>query len=149
MLKDLDNPQVYNTISKKILADQVVTNLNDALKNATGVARLWESTGRSGDGAEYYSMRGFSVQPTMINGMPSLNNGSIDPANIESVDVIKGPSGALYGGAVISYGGLININTKQAFDRFSGDVGLVAGSYGLQRLTMDVNLPLSKKCLFV
>lgn len=145
MLKDLDNPQVYNTISKKILADQVVTNLNDALKNATGVARLWESTGRSGDGAEYYSMRGFSVQPTMINGMPSLNNGSIDPANIESVDVIKGPSGALYGGAVISYGGLININTKQAFDRFSGDVGLVAGSYGLQRLTMDVNLPLSKK----
>ncbi len=145
LLKDLENPQVYNSISKKILSDQVVTNLNDALKNATGVSRLWESTGRGGDGAEYYSMRGFSVQPTMINGMPSLNNGSIDPANIESVDVIKGPSGALYGGAVISYGGLINVNTKQAFDRFSGDVGMVAGSYGLQRLTLDVNIPMSNR----
>lgn len=147
-LSDLENPQVYNSISKKVIADQVVTNLNDALKNATGVTRLWESTGRSGDGAEYYSMRGFSVQPTLLNGMPSLNNGSIDPANIESVDVIKGPNGALYGGAVVSYGGLINVNTKQAFEHFSGDVGVVLGSFGLQRYTVDVNVPLSNKLFF-
>jgi len=147
-LKDLENPQVYNSISKKVIADLVVTNLNDALKNATGVTRLWESTGRSGDGAEYYSMRGFSVQPSLINGMPSISNGTIDPANIESIEVFKGPNGALYGGAVVSYGGLINVNTKQAFDRFSGDVGVVLGSFGLQRYTIDVNVPLSNKLFF-
>lgn len=84
-LKDIENPQVYNTISKEILADQVVTNFNDALKNATGVARLWESTGRGGDGAEYYSMRGFSVQPSMVNSLPSINNGALDPANVETL----------------------------------------------------------------
>ncbi|MEB2783782.1 TonB-dependent receptor [Algoriphagus persicinus] len=143
-LTDLQNPQVYNSISQKLLKEQVVTTMNDALKNATGVTRRWESTGRGGDGAEYYSMRGFAVQPTMVNGMPSLNNGGLDPANVESVDVIKGPSGTLYGSSVISYGGLINITTKRPSDIFKGEVGFITGSYGLNRLTADVNVPLNE-----
>ncbi|WP_339868740.1 TonB-dependent receptor [uncultured Algoriphagus sp.] len=143
-LTDLENPQVYNSVSSKLLKEQVVTNMNDALKNATGITRLWESTGRGGDGAEYYSMRGFSVQPTMVNGMPSLNNGGLDPANIETVDVIKGPSGTLFGSSVISYGGLINITTKRPTDFFKGEVGFITGSYGLNRITGDVNVPLNE-----
>ena len=142
-LKDLENPQVYHSISSKLLKEQVVTNLNDALKNATGVTRLWESTGRGGDGAEYYSMRGFSVQPTLVNGLPSINNGSLDPSNVESLDVIKGPSGTLFGSPLISYGGLINITTKKPQDVFRGELGLVTGSFGLNRLTGDINLPLT------
>ena len=66
-LTDMENPQVYNTIPKALLKEQVVTNLNSALSNATGITRLWESTGRGTDGAEYYSMRGFSLQPTIVN----------------------------------------------------------------------------------
>lgn len=143
-LKDLENPQVYNTISKTVLKDQVITNLNDALKNATGITRLWESTGRGGDGAEYYSMRGFAVQPTMTNGMPNISNGTTDPVNIENIEVIKGPSGTLYGGCIISYGGLINIVTKKPYETFGGEVGYVSGSYGLNRFTADINTPLRK-----
>ena len=90
-LKDIENPQVYNSIPAILLKEQVVTNFNDALKNATGVTRLWESTGRNGDGAEYYSMRGFSVQPSMVNGLPALTNTTIDPINIDNIEVIKGP----------------------------------------------------------
>ena len=51
-LSNIENPQVYNTVTSELLKEQVVTNFNDALKNATGVTRLWESTGRGGDGAE-------------------------------------------------------------------------------------------------
>ncbi|MAN88786.1 MAG: TonB-dependent siderophore receptor [Algoriphagus sp.] len=142
-LKDLENPQVYNSISSKLLKEQVATSVNEAMKNATGVTRLWESTGRGGDGTEYYSMRGFSVQPTMVNGLPSVNNGSLDPANIESVDVIKGPSGTLFGSPLISYGGLINITTKKPMDQFKGELGFITGSFGLNRLTGDVNIPLT------
>jgi iron complex outermembrane receptor protein len=142
-LKDIENPQVYNSVSRKLLADQVVTNLNDALKNATGITRLWESTGRGGDGAEFYSIRGFAVQPSMVNGMPSVNNGGLDPVNIETVDVIKGPSGTLFGSPMISYGGLINITTKRPYEIFGGEFGYVSGSNGLNRVTGDVNVPLS------
>jgi iron complex outermembrane receptor protein len=143
-LKDLENPQVYNSISNRLLGEQVVTNMNDALKNATGVAKLWESTGRGGDGAEFYSMRGFALQPTMMNGVPSINNGALDPANVERIEVIKGPSGTLFGSPLISYGGLVNVSTKRPYDVFGGRVGYVAGAFGLNRFTADVNTPLGK-----
>jgi iron complex outermembrane recepter protein len=144
-LADIENPQVYNSISSELLKEQVVTNFNDALKNATGVTRLWESTGRGGDGAEYYSMRGFSVQPTMINGLPAINNGTIDPANVDNIEVIKGPSGTLFGSSVISYGGLINIVTKKPTQNFGGEISYNRGSYDANRVTADINAPLNSK----
>ncbi|MFV8370262.1 TonB-dependent siderophore receptor [Flavobacterium sp. LB2R40] len=142
-LNNIENPQVYNTVTNELLKEQVVTNFSDALKNATGITRLWESTGRGGDGAEYFTMRGFSVQPTMINGLPGINNGSIDPANVDNIEVIKGPSGTLFGSSLISYGGLINIVTKKPFSRFGGEISYNSGSYGMDRITADINLPLN------
>lgn len=143
-LSDLENPQVYNAIPSELLKEQVVTNFNDALKNATGITRLWESTGRGTDGAEYYSMRGFAVQPTMINGLPGINNGKIDPINVDNIEVIKGPSGTLFGSSLISYGGLINVVTKKPYQNFGGEIGYTAGTYGLDRVTADINTPLTK-----
>ena len=144
-LADIENPQVYNSITASLLEEQVITNFDDALKNAPGIDKLWESTGRGNDGAGYYSLRGFAVQPTLTNGLPALTNGSPDPANIESIEVIKGPSGTLYGSSLISYGGLINITTKRPFYDFGGSVSYTSGSYGLNRVTADVNTTLSKE----
>ena len=142
-LKNIENPQVYNSVTSRLMKEQVVTNFNDAIKNATGVTRLWESTGRGGDGGEYYSMRGFSVQPTLINSLPALNNGFIDPINIETIEVVKGPSGTLFGSSVISYGGLINTITKRPHSKFGGEISYNAGSYGMDRVTADVNIPVN------
>lgn len=147
-LKDIENPQVYNVINKNILKEQVITTFSDAMRNATGVSRLWESTGRGSDGAEFYSMRGFSTQPRLLNGMPSFSNGSLDPANIESIEVIKGPSGTMYGGNLVSYGGLINITTKKPYETLGGEMGYTNGSYGLNRVTADINTPLNKQTSF-
>ncbi|WP_269227550.1 TonB-dependent siderophore receptor [Flavobacterium eburneipallidum] len=143
-LNNIENPQVYNTVTAELLKEQVVTNLNDALKNATGITRLWESTGRGGDGAEYYSMRGFAVQPTMVNGLPAVTNTSTDPINIDNIEVIKGPSGTLFGSSLISYGGLINIVTKKPYSSFGGEINYTSGTYGLDRITADVNTPINK-----
>lgn len=142
-LNNIENPQVYNTVTSELLKEQLVTNLNDALKNATGITRLWESTGRGGDGAEFYAMRGFPVQPTMINGLPGINNGSVDPANVDNIEVIKGPSGTLFGSSLISYGGLINIVTKKPYSQFGGEIAYNSGTYGMDRLTADINFPLN------
>jgi len=144
-LAKLENPQVYNSISNELLKEQVVTNVNDALKNATGISRLWESTGRASDGAEFYSLRGFAVQPTLINGLPGLNNGGLDPSNIESIEVIKGPSGTLFGSSLISYGGLINVTTKKPYESFGGEISYTTGTYGLNRVTADINTPIGTK----
>lgn len=143
-LKNLENPQVYNVVGKALMEEQVITTVDDALKNAPGVNRLWSSTGRPSDGASFFSMRGFSVQPTMINGVPGLTNGGIDPANIERIESIKGPSGTLFGSSLISFGGLLNIVTKKPYESFGGEVSYITGGFGLSRITADINTPLDR-----
>lgn len=143
-LKNIENPQVYNTVTSELIKEQVATSFHDALKNASGVTRVWESTGRGGDGGEFYILRGFPTQPTMVNGFPAINNGTIDPINVDNIEVIKGPSGALYGSSLISYGGLINVVTKKPFSKFGGEIGYNAGTYGMDRVTADVNVPINK-----
>jgi iron complex outermembrane receptor protein len=144
-LKDLENPQVYNVVSSEILKQQAITSYDDALKNVPGIARTWESTGRAyGDGASYFALRGLESQPTMYNGLPGLTSGNLDPADIESIEVIKGPTGTLFGSSIIAYGGLINTITKKPYYDYGGEVTYTAGSFGLNRVTADVNIPLSK-----
>lgn len=149
-LKNLENPQVYNTITASLLQEQVITQFDDALKNAPGIDKLWSSTGRGSDGAAYFSLRGFSVQPSMINGVAGLTNGGLDPANIERIEVIKGPSGTLFGSSLVSFGGLINLQTKRPYDTTGGEISYTGGGFGLNRLTADINSPLnaSKTALF-
>jgi len=149
-LKNLENPQVYSVITKELMQDQVITNYDDALKNAPGLDKLWSASGRASDGAGYFTLRGFAVQPTLVNGLPGLTNGSLDVSNVERIEVLKGPSGTLFGSTVVSYGGVINTVTKQPFEKTAVEVGYTAGSYGLNRITADVNTPLDSahKVLF-
>ena len=144
-LRDIENTQVYSTITTELLQSQLVTNFDDALKNAVGVESLWASTGRGGDGAGYYSLRGFSVQPQLVNGLPGLTNGTINPANIERIEVVKGPSATLFGNAVTSYGGLINVVTKKPYVGTGGEVSFTSGTYGLNQITGDFNTALNKE----
>lgn len=91
-LKNLENPQVYNTIGKELLTEQLVFSVDDALRNAPGVQRMWEATGRAGDGGSYYNTRGFIVQSQLRNGLAGNVSSSIDAVNLEKLEVIKGPS---------------------------------------------------------
>jgi iron complex outermembrane receptor protein len=144
-LKNIENSQVYNTITSQLLISQSVNTFEDALKNAAGITKLWSSTGRSGDGAGYYSSRGFAVQPQLVNGLAGITNGFINPSNVERVEVIKGPSGTLFGSSVTSYGGLINIITKKPYNSTGGEITLSGGSYDFTKFIADVNLADSDK----
>lgn len=143
-LNNLENPQVYTTIPKALLNEQITVDLTDVLKNTPGVLKMQSSIGRSGDGAVYYSLRGFPTKISMIDGIAGQTNGDIDPANIEKIEVIKGPSGTLYGGALTTFGGLINVVTKKPIDTVGGEIGYTAGNFNLNRLTADFYGPLNK-----
>lgn len=147
-LKKLENPQVYSSVSSEILKQQAITNYDDAFRNIPGVFRTWESTGRNGDGASYFALRGLEGQPALINGLPGITNGNLDPANIEEIQVMKGPSSTLFGAnatAYSSYGGIINAITKKPYFTTGGEVVYNVGSFGLSRITADVNTPLSRQ----
>ena len=77
-LNNLENPQVYTTITKETMADQLVFSVDDAARNATGVQKMWESTSRGGDGGAYYASRGFIVQAKLRNGIAGNVTGRND-----------------------------------------------------------------------
>ncbi|OON67873.1 TonB-dependent receptor [Hymenobacter sp. CRA2] len=149
-LNNLENPQVYATVGKELLTEQLVFSVDDAVRNAPGLQKMWDATGRAGDGGAYYNTRGFIVQSQLRNGLAGNVTSSIDAVNLEKLEVIKGPSATLFGSALTSYGGLVNRVTKKAYETFGGEVSYATGSFAFNRLSLDVNTPLgaSKKVLF-
>ena len=142
-LKNLENPQVYATVGKELLTEQLVLSVDDATRNVPGLQKMWDATGRSGDGGAFYASRGFVVQSQLRNGVAGNVTSDIDAVNLEKLEVIKGPSGTLFGSALTSYGGLLNRVTKKPSDTFGGEVALAGGSYGFHRASLDVNTPLN------
>jgi iron complex outermembrane receptor protein len=142
-LKNVENPQVYTTITRDLLADQLVFSVDDGLRNAAGVQKMWDATSRSGDGGGYFNARGFILQSQLRNGVAGNVTSRIDAANLERIEVLKGPSATLFGSTLTSYGGLINRVTKKPYDRVGGEVSYSAGNFGFNRISADVNTPLN------
>jgi len=139
-LKNLENPQVYTVISKELLREQISIDIVNAIQNTPGAVAYNYPAGGVG-----IAFRGFVSSVNARNGMETAaTRSSIDLSNVERIEVLKGPSGTLFGSAVSSFGGVVNLVTKKPFDTASVEVSYTAGSYNLNRLTADVNTPLNK-----
>jgi len=108
-LKNIQNPQVINSVNHLIIEQQGITDFPTVLRNIPGLTRNWASI------SPFYSIRGFVVRNYIRNGMVSYATSDMDPANLEQVDVVKGPVGTLFGSSSVSFGGMINRVTKRPF----------------------------------
>jgi iron complex outermembrane receptor protein len=122
----------------------MIFSVDDAVKNAPGLQKMWEATGRGGDGGAYYNSRGFILQSQLRNGVAGNVTSRIDAANVERIEVIKGPSATLFGSTLTSYGGLINRVTKKPYEAFGGEISYATGSYSFNRISADINAPLNE-----
>ncbi len=138
-ISNLQNPQAFNVVGKELMKQQNVVAITDAFKNAPGVVAALYPSG--GIGA---LSRGFSTGIDARNGLQTTSGrGSADIANVERIEFIKGPSGTLFGAGISSFGGVVNLVTKKPFETFRGSVDLSVGSFGLGRISADVNTPLN------
>lgn len=138
-LKDLENPQVYQTVGKALMMEQVVTERTDIYRNIPGAVPNFAVGGSQG-----MTIRGFANTTGMRNGMITSAIVPLNPAILERVEVIKGPSGTLFGSnRNITFGGVYNYVTKKPFETFAGNVSITAGSFGFTRFAADVNVPLN------
>ena len=145
-ISNIENPQVYITVSQDLMEAQSVTDLDGALKNVVGAG----VPVRFDQNRITFLSRGFQVEPKIRNGLTTFNQNALDPVNLERIEVLKGPSATLFGSSEVSYGGLLNRVTKKPHDNFGGAVAYNGGSWNLNRLTFDVNTPVnsSKSLLF-
>jgi len=146
-LKNLENPQVYNSVSKELIQEQMAVDLGSISKNVPGAGIPMIAN----QGRVTFRSRGFETEPNARNGVAGAAFSSIDPANIERVEAIKGPSATLFGTSVSSsYGGLYNRVTKKPYNGFGGEVAYFGGSWNFNRIAWDVNTPVNadKTALF-
>ncbi|MEM1402751.1 MAG: TonB-dependent receptor [Pseudomonadota bacterium] len=132
----LKTPASVSVISQDLLQDLQVNNIDEALRNVAGVTRLKTNNG----GGEAVLIRGFGAT-TFKDGAPIANGlnvaslPSTEPANLERIEVLKGPSALLYGEG--GPGGLINYVTKRPEARRSTTIELLGGSYDFYKVEFD------------
>lgn len=143
-LKAIENPQLFSTVDKLFFENQMIYTVDDAYRNVTGIQKMWSATNRAGDGGSYISLRGFTSNNSLRNGLVAPVTTSIDAVNVEKLEVLKGPSATLYGSNLTSYGGAVNRITKKPYDNFGGQVSLIGGSYNYYRAQADINTPITK-----
>lgn len=139
----LDTPRSVQVVPEQIILDQQSQDLRDILRNVSGV----QTRNISGGTTDAFLLRGVEVENIFQDGF-QLDRSStrVQSANIERVEVVKGPSALLTGQS--QAGGVINVITKRpqadarhtvttGFDEF-GQRELVLDSTG--KLTADETL---------
>lgn len=137
----LDVPIAVSAFSAARIEDRMANSITDLAAFTPGL-QIEESFGRSGDRPV---IRGASnIQFTdgkvgiFLNGAPYFGDfSSLELANVERVEVIKGPQSAVFGRGTLS--GAINVVLQRPGDTFKGRVSGTAGSYDRRELSAFVS----------
>ena len=120
----MDTPLSVTMLNESFLEDLRTESLADAYPYTLGLSQ-------SGTNANSFTLRGMSssLQNVQIDGLPGLASrfGSPSTANIERVEVLKGPASVLYG--LMEPGGLINIVSKRPEAEQATMIGVTAQTY--------------------
>ncbi|CAN7607052.1 TonB-dependent siderophore receptor [Phenylobacterium sp. LjRoot225] len=131
-------PQNVAVLSAKLLQDVNITRLDAALEMVSGV----EHQNNFGGLWDAFAVRGFVGDPNvpsgyLLNGFSSGRGfgGPRDASNIDHIEVMKGPTSALFGRG--EPGGTINVITKKPLFTPQGTFSASAGSYDTYRAEGD------------
>ncbi|MBK8960252.1 MAG: TonB-dependent receptor [Proteobacteria bacterium] len=137
----LDAPLSVQVIDKDTLDLQGVFDPQDALVNVPGAVRASSFTGLG----ETFLLRGF-VQPDLVKdgfragevGIGSINaTGPTDMVNIDSIEVVKGPTAVLFGRG--EPGGTVNYVTRKPTFENTLDIAQRFGSEDFYRSELHGN----------
>lgn len=142
----LDTPRNVNIVSREQLDAISIKDVRDFSKLTSS------SYTKTNFGAPTTpNLRGQEAD-LMINGIRrghSINGNGV-PINfnsVESVNIVKGPAGAVFGTS--NYvGGYADLVTKRAYFDYGGSAEYSYGSYDQHTLNFDVNVPISETMAF-
>jgi catecholate siderophore receptor len=142
---DLQNvPQSVTVVSQELMTAEANTRVADALKNVPGI------TLNAGEGAargDTVNLRGFSAfNDFFLDGIRDAAVYTRDIFDIDSVEVIKGPSATLFGRG--STGGAINQVSKAPTLSPLYSVTADLGTNHEYRATTDIDIPLGAATAF-
>lgn len=129
-------PQAVSYVTKEVMTDRQAYRVNDVVKNISGINQFSYYND--------YTIRGFRSQQELVNGLRviGLFGPQILTANLERVEVIKGPASVISGNG--SPGGTMNRVTKKPLELERKAVSFTTGSFNTLRSTLDFTGPLNE-----
>lgn len=132
----MDTPVTVQIVPQQVLKDQQAVRVEDAVRNVSGVQPVWTSGGIGQD----FVVRGFGTNYTRFRNGQRLSSFNSDMANIEQVEVLKGPAAMLYGR--VQPGGMVNVVTKKPQEEAHYSLQQQFGSYDFYRTVAEATGPL-------
>ncbi|RXH58671.1 Ferrichrome-iron receptor [Granulicella sibirica] len=131
----IEVPQSISIINQREMEARNVITVNEALRYTPGIQADEFGVEPRFD---WLKIRGFAAETFGVfrDGM-RFNSlaGKLDPYELESVEVLRGPSSILYG--EVPPGGLINQVTKRPGAERSTEIGMQFGSYDRRQVEAD------------
>ena len=144
----METPVAVEVVPQQVLQDQQVTSIDQALKNVSGVTVQGGGSANNGQPFSTTVLRGFETGAHFRNGVRLDSQGgdsdtySLQFANIDRIEVLKGPAAVLYG--AVEPGGIVNIVTKQPLTKPYYSVEQQFGSFDFYRTSIDATGPVTK-----
>jgi len=104
-----DTPVSVSVVTEDVIKDQNARSVADAVRNVPGVEPGPNPANVSVQ--EEFTIRGFANTLVNVNGVERRSTGPLSTANIQSIEVLKGPFSVMQG--QLSPGGFINVQTKR------------------------------------
>lgn len=138
-LPTLEDPQVVNVVTPRMIEDFQVRSLDDVAKFSSGVVQS-NTYGNTEDGL---IKRGFGTNTdgsVLRDGARSASQHKFS-STIDHVEILKGPASLLYG--ALEPGGVVNVVSKRPLSKFQGEVQLSSSSYGGGTAMLDLTGPVN------
>jgi outer membrane receptor for ferric coprogen and ferric-rhodotorulic acid len=138
-----ETPQSVSVVTRAVMDDFKLDNLNAVLGSAGGVSIEKVETERT-----YYMARGFDVTSFQYDGVGlplsgwDVALGELDTALYERIDIVRGANGLMTSTGNPS--ATINFIRKRPGKTFEAAASLSQGSWDTRRLVGDVSVPLNE-----
>jgi iron complex outermembrane recepter protein len=139
----MDIPQSIQVVPRQVIEDQRAVNLSDVLRNVSGFSPSVNSQSQR-FGERDTIFRGFTGNNYYTNGFKDPFNGnsfSAGMANIDRVEVLKGPASVLYG--LGDPNATVNILTKQPLSEWYASGEMTGARFAMANPNIDVSGPLT------
>ena len=138
----LDSPQTVQVVPRQVLEDQGVVDLPSAVRNVSGVFVANTSAGTT----DNFNIRGFEsnniLRDGFRDGIFTERSAPQEVANLEQVEVLKGPASVLLG--QVEPAGVINLVTEQPLATPQYTIDPKIGGFGFTQPSIDFTGPLTE-----
>ena len=139
----METPQSITVITRDRMELQGAQSVQQAVGYTAGVTAAAFGVDNRGDSVKIRGADSTQYLDGLLNSVGFYNNTRPDPYALERIEVLKGPSGMLYGQGAV--GGILNQVSKRPQAEAAREIGISYGNYQRKQIQADLTGPIDEE----